>query len=51
VQHAIEDLDLVQVIALRSEEFAPMVHFRLDNGVVVTFERDLRAGRFEYGSY
>jgi hypothetical protein len=38
---------LVQVIALRSEELAPVVDFRLDNRVVVAFEGDLRSVRFE----
>jgi hypothetical protein len=46
-QNAIEDLDLVQVIALRGEEFAPVVDLCLDNVVLVAFEGDLRSVRFE----
>jgi hypothetical protein len=46
-ENAIEDFDLIEVIALCSEELAPMVDLGLYDGVIVAFERDLWPVRFE----
>ena len=46
-KNAVEDLNLIEIIVFGPEELPPVIHFGLDDRVLIACERDLWTIRFE----